>query len=183
MNKPVSLSQSTSLLPVDKFPHEADLIAAQTVISYIKNMMLTTAEQKGWVFEWWAFLRGILQSICRYAQIAKAHGFWWPVGLCEEYPHGTSEGFSVVSAQYQYICVDEAQDTSKIQHEIIRILASKTNNIFMVGDEDQSIYPLPLLLTLVRSSTLLIHIPIRIFCFLKQITVPQSPLYPQHSVL
>jgi len=42
--------------------------------------------------------------------------------------------------QYKYICVDEAQDTSKIQHEIIRILASKTNNIFMVGDEDQSIY-------------------------------------------
>ena len=42
--------------------------------------------------------------------------------------------------QYQYICVDEAQDTSKIQHEIIQLLASKRNNIFMVGDEDQSIY-------------------------------------------
>ena len=42
--------------------------------------------------------------------------------------------------QYHYICVDEAQDTSKLQHEIIRLLASKNNNIFMVGDEDQSIY-------------------------------------------
>lgn len=41
--------------------------------------------------------------------------------------------------KYKYICVDEAQDTSKIQHEIIKILA-KGNNIFMVGDEDQSIY-------------------------------------------
>lgn len=41
--------------------------------------------------------------------------------------------------KYQYICVDEAQDTSKIQHEIIKLLA-KGNHIFMVGDEDQSIY-------------------------------------------
>ncbi len=42
--------------------------------------------------------------------------------------------------QYPYICVDEAQDTSKIQHAIIALLASRTGNLFMVGDEDQSIY-------------------------------------------
>ena len=42
--------------------------------------------------------------------------------------------------QYPYICVDEAQDTSKIQHAIIALLASRTENLFMVGDEDQSIY-------------------------------------------
>lgn len=42
--------------------------------------------------------------------------------------------------RYRYICVDEAQDTSKIQHEIIRLLAGKQGNLFMVGDEDQSIY-------------------------------------------
>ena len=40
--------------------------------------------------------------------------------------------------RYTYINVDEAQDTSKIQHEIIKLLVNK--NIFMVGDEDQSIY-------------------------------------------
>ena len=42
--------------------------------------------------------------------------------------------------QYRYICVDEAQDTSRIQHTIIALLASKYDNLFMVGDEDQSIY-------------------------------------------
>ncbi|MCD8006731.1 MAG: UvrD-helicase domain-containing protein [Oscillospiraceae bacterium] len=41
--------------------------------------------------------------------------------------------------RFEYISVDEAQDTSKIQHEIIHML-SGGNNIFMVGDEDQSIY-------------------------------------------
>ena len=39
---------------------------------------------------------------------------------------------------YSYINIDEAQDTSKIQHEIIKLLAN--DNLFMVGDEDQSIY-------------------------------------------
>ena len=40
--------------------------------------------------------------------------------------------------QYRFFCVDESQDTSKIQHEIIRLLARKSRNLFMVGDEDQS---------------------------------------------
>ena len=39
-----------------------------------------------------------------------------------------------------YVCVDEAQDTSKIQHMIIRRAAEGCGNLFMVGDEDQSIY-------------------------------------------
>lgn len=42
--------------------------------------------------------------------------------------------------QYQYICVDEAQDTNQVQYELIKILAGKDPNLFMVGDEDQSIY-------------------------------------------
>ena len=42
--------------------------------------------------------------------------------------------------RYPYILVDEAQDTSRMQHEVIRLLAEKYGNLFMVGDEDQSIY-------------------------------------------
>lgn len=41
--------------------------------------------------------------------------------------------------RYNYICVDEAQDVSKLQHQLINLLA-ENNNLFMVGDEDQSIY-------------------------------------------
>ncbi|MDD4780080.1 MAG: ATP-dependent helicase [Tissierellia bacterium] len=39
---------------------------------------------------------------------------------------------------YEYIQIDEMQDTSKIQHEIIKTISN--NNLFMVGDDDQSIY-------------------------------------------
>jgi DNA helicase-2/ATP-dependent DNA helicase PcrA len=42
--------------------------------------------------------------------------------------------------RYTYINVDESQDTSYLQHQIIKCVAAPKNNIFMVGDEDQSIY-------------------------------------------
>lgn len=43
-------------------------------------------------------------------------------------------------SRYSHINVDEAQDISKVQLEIIRLLAPTGKNLFMVGDEDQSIY-------------------------------------------
>lgn len=42
--------------------------------------------------------------------------------------------------RYKYLLVDEAQDTSKLQIEVIRKLTAKNGNLFLVGDEDQSIY-------------------------------------------
>ena len=40
----------------------------------------------------------------------------------------------------QYILVDEFQDCAPIQYEIVRMLAAPRNNLFLVGDDDQSIY-------------------------------------------
>lgn len=42
--------------------------------------------------------------------------------------------------KYDYIQVDEGQDTSKVQIEIIRTIAAPRNNVFVVADDDQSIY-------------------------------------------
>ncbi len=124
----------------DQFPHEADIIKAQTVISYIKNMMLTTPELRAEylsadpIYE--EFYRQYTQMLTEQNRMDYDDQLVFAKLFLEKRPQLLAE----FQAQYQYICVDEAQDTSKIQHEIIRILASKTNNIFMVGDEDQSIY-------------------------------------------
>lgn len=45
-----------------------------------------------------------------------------------------------LSTKYQYIHVDEYQDTNKVQYEIVRMLAEDHTNIFCVGDLDQNIY-------------------------------------------
>ncbi len=42
--------------------------------------------------------------------------------------------------KYLYVSLDEAQDTSLLQHEIVALLVKKHGNLFMVGDDDQSIY-------------------------------------------
>lgn len=42
--------------------------------------------------------------------------------------------------KYQYILIDEFQDINKIQYDIIKLLAKPQDNLFIVGDDDQSIY-------------------------------------------
>lgn len=42
--------------------------------------------------------------------------------------------------RYQFLLVDEFQDTNMVQYELLKLLAGETRNLFVVGDEDQSIY-------------------------------------------
>lgn len=124
----------------DKFPHDADIIEAQTVISYAKNMMLTTPALRAEYFPENSIYENIYTKYTERLNQQKRMDFddqlIYAMIFLENVPRLLAE----FQDKYQYICVDEAQDTSKIQHNIIWILASKRNNIFMVGDEDQSIY-------------------------------------------
>lgn len=42
--------------------------------------------------------------------------------------------------KFHYILIDEFQDINKVQYEIVRMLSAPRNNLFIVGDDDQSIY-------------------------------------------
>lgn len=46
----------------------------------------------------------------------------------------------IMSQRYQFILVDEFQDTNRTQFELVKALAGEHQNLFVVGDDDQSIY-------------------------------------------
>ena len=108
-------------------------------IAYVKNMMLGKEN----IVE---LDTGFDQFPELYAQynLALRQRRWMDYDDQMIYAKTILENYPDILAHFQdafpYICVDEAQDTSKIQHAIIQLLARKTGNLFMVGDEDQSIY-------------------------------------------
>lgn len=60
--------------------------------------------------------------------------------ICYELFQGRPDILAAWQKKYQYILVDEFQDICRIQYELVRMLAMPQNNLFIVGDDDQSIY-------------------------------------------
>lgn len=125
-----------------EYPTESDLKSVRTLITCIKNMMLTDEElaQLGAELAEEINIAEIYQKYCR----AMRENQWMDYDdqmiyayrmLCKH-----PQILRHFQQRYRYFCVDEAQDTSKIQHAILALLASASGNLFMVGDEDQSIY-------------------------------------------
>ncbi len=122
-----------------EFPTESEIKAVRTMITYAKNQMLSSDEigalaemLPGFPEIYWEYNK-ILKEQCRMDyddQMVYAYQ------ILRKFP----QVLKLFQSQYQYICVDEAQDTSKIQHKIIELLVGSRGNLFMVGDEDQSIY-------------------------------------------
>jgi len=60
--------------------------------------------------------------------------------FCYELLSNRSDILSAWQNKYQYILVDEFQDINKVQYDVIKLLVEKSQNLFIVGDDDQSIY-------------------------------------------
>lgn len=123
-----------------EFATESDLKAVRTLITYIKNMMLSHEEIKK--LDETSDMK-ISEIYRMYQEELRDRGLMdfddqmvYALMILKRSP----ETLMYFSSKYPYICVDEAQDTSKIQHAIISLLSEKSGNLFMVGDEDQSIY-------------------------------------------
>ena len=122
----------------DEYAAENDILELSSAIIYIKNMMLTD-EQVCEIESEYPHLKAMYKAYQKSLKDNFRMDFDDQMVFALWILQKDDEILSALRARYKYICVDEAQDTSKIQHEIIKLLA-QGNNLFMVGDEDQSIY-------------------------------------------
>ena len=60
--------------------------------------------------------------------------------LCYELLSERQDILKLWQSKFRYILIDEFQDINILQYEIVRMLAAPENNLFIVGDDDQSIY-------------------------------------------
>lgn len=84
--------------------------------------------------------RAIYQEYHNKLRRAKLIDFDDMLVLCYELFRGREDILQIWQKRFRYILIDEFQDINKIQYDIIRMLTSPESNLFIVGDDDQSIY-------------------------------------------
>ncbi len=122
------------------YPTESDIKTIRTLITYCKNMCLGGDEIKRLGKENDIELLKIYEKYNDYLKNNSLMDYDDQMVYAYKILKSSPVVLQYFQNQYRYICVDEAQDTSKIQHMIISLLAGPSGNLFMVGDEDQSIY-------------------------------------------
>ena len=125
---------------VGEYPTESDIKNIRTLITYCKNMCLDKSEIKKLGEDEDLDLLRIYETYNNTLKSRRLMDYDDQMVYAYRILKGSKFVLDYYQKQYRYICVDEAQDTSKIQHMIINLLAKADGNIFMVGDEDQSIY-------------------------------------------
>ncbi len=123
----------------DVFLEEEDISDALACIGLIKNRMLSRSEMGNVP----CVLKGLPELYDGYEAVKAEKGLMdyddillYALTFLRKLP-GILDAFR---KKYPYINVDEAQDISKTQLEVIRFLSPDGHRLFMVGDEDQSIY-------------------------------------------
>ncbi|MBQ2084641.1 MAG: UvrD-helicase domain-containing protein, partial [Oscillospiraceae bacterium] len=123
----------------DKF-YPARMLASR--FSVIKDYMMTPDEYRR-THQYEAETDTILQVYERYQKKLKDAGafdfddlIYFTVRLLEE----NEDVREYYHNRFKYIMVDEYQDTSHAQYRLVKLLANDDNNVFAVGDDDQSIY-------------------------------------------
>lgn len=109
-----------------------------TYYSYIKNSMIDINETK----EQFKILN-FNKIYIEYEKFKREHHFIDfddMVNLCLEILLNDEKLLNIIQNKFSYIQLDEGQDTSLVQMELIKLIARPEDNLFIVADDDQSIY-------------------------------------------
>lgn len=109
-------------------------------IGFIKNLMITPEE----------FIKNNKTDISNFVDVYKNYEYFKKKNCLLDFDDMLTTSLEILSKdkymlnkyrnKYDYYQLDEGQDTSRIQLAIIKVLAHPNNNLFIVADDDQSIY-------------------------------------------
>jgi superfamily I DNA/RNA helicase len=123
--------------------HDGDLPSLQSTLDLIgkaKNQGFSALEDSDTQSWHSSFSKDLLEKLHLCMRSYNAVDFdsllTLTVQLLEEHP----QVLEALSGRYQYIMIDEYQDTNPIQDKLAKLLSSKYENLCVVGDDDQSIY-------------------------------------------
>lgn len=108
-------------------------------ISTVKNNGVTPQEVRSATVSQAVFER-IFQMYKQEMNRHKLIDFDDMVLLCRNLLIERPDTLKLWQQRFQYILVDEFQDICPLQYEVVRLLAKPQDNLFIVGDDDQSIY-------------------------------------------
>jgi DNA helicase II / ATP-dependent DNA helicase PcrA len=114
-------------------PTTVDLKALRSEISRCKNNLVTPTSSDEVLFNMYERYHEKLKS-CNAVDFDDL--LFLPVQLLQ----GVPECLKMYQDRWQYICVDEYQDTNIAQYAFVKSLTGTVCNLFVVGDPDQSIY-------------------------------------------
>ncbi len=137
-------SESLVRRVIDDLGLPPKLYAARAVryeISHAKNAMLGPEAYAAEATDpWHANVALVYAATVRALKRANAMDFddllLHPLALFAEHP----ERLAVYRSRFQFLLVDEYQDTNRAQYRFLAALAGEGGNLFVVGDDDQSIY-------------------------------------------
>ncbi len=96
--------------------------------------------KNGACYELHGLISKIYESYQKYLKEHNMMDFEDLLVLTEKLLKGNDDVRTFYQNEFKYVLVDELQDTNAVQYEIVNLISGETENIFAVGDDDQSIY-------------------------------------------
>ncbi|RHR25256.1 ATP-dependent helicase [Clostridium sp. AF19-22AC] len=124
---------------IEIFDEEDFLQEIATEIGKIKNNRLDIETYKSTKCNAGAF-RDIYRQYEEERKKARKIDFDDMLVLCYELFSARADILKMWQEKFQYILIDEFQDINQVQYDVIKMLSAPQNNLFAVGDDDQSIY-------------------------------------------
>ncbi|HEX3007535.1 MAG TPA: ATP-dependent helicase, partial [Bacteroidales bacterium] len=124
-----------------RFPKKGRIL---DIISYSRNKKSTIAEiikkQYSGLEDYIPAIELIYSGYSRYKKISQILDFDDLMEVLNESLKNNQRFREAIQNAYQYVMVDEFQDTNAVQNEIVNLIAQKHKRLMVVGDDSQSIY-------------------------------------------